>query len=291
MAIPKKLATALGKDIKRADAMLVTYESLHVEPDFNIRERDAEYHDELTRLAQFICDGGFTSLPPLEIRPRDDGGAWIVDGHRRHTAIAMAEAQGAVLRDTRGQLWVPVRMFEGNDLDRTLRLMTSNEGAKLRPVEVAVGYKRLLGFGLSQAEIGRRLGVSPTHVANILTLANAPESVQTLVRDGKVSTRAAVQAVREQGDGAADVLGKAVAGAGGKQVKSRPAAGVWRRTGDGGWPDPHTRVLVAKQNECEPFIAKYSADEGWVDDCGDVADLDNTDHWMDLPGLPTWASN
>lgn len=65
----------LSKEIKRAHAMQVRYEDLHVEPGFNLRtpldlldgeERQrAEADDEA--LFQHIMSGG--KIPPLEVRP------------------------------------------------------------------------------------------------------------------------------------------------------------------------------------------------------------------------------
>ena len=91
----------LSKEIKRAHAMQVRYEDLHVEPGFNLRtpielldgeEREqAEADDEA--LFQHIMAGG--KIPPLEVRPRPQAGVWIVDGHRRHAQIGRAIAAGA----------------------------------------------------------------------------------------------------------------------------------------------------------------------------------------------------
>src|SRR5690242_17079144 len=80
----------LAGEIKRADALKVRYDDLQVEPGFNLRlpidrlgEEDlaaAEADDE--SLFQHIMSGG--QLPALEVRPRPEGGVWIVDCHRRH---------------------------------------------------------------------------------------------------------------------------------------------------------------------------------------------------------------
>lgn len=186
-------------EVKRADAMKVQPCDLHEEAGFNLRQEGAELEASIEALKLYILDGGV--YPPLEVRPREEGGVWIVDGHRRSRAIKRAIESGAAIE------WVNVIAFTGNDADRTLRIMTSAEGRGLSPLETSMGYKKLAAFGWEPDQIAGKVGKTRQHVDQLLILANAPASVHKLVAAGKVSAAVAVDAVRKHGDDAGSVLG------------------------------------------------------------------------------------
>lgn len=225
--------------IKRADAIKVRIEDIHVEPGFNLRDLGAvddeglTFEQRLALLEDHIAQGGM--IPPLEVRPRDEGGVWIVDGHRRQMAINNLDQKGLYPRTPKKgepdvmELWVNVVMFVGNDADRLARVLTSQENQKLNPLERAEGYKRLAAFGWTPAQIAKKIGRSAEHVKSQLDLANSNTDVQTLVRERKVSASVAIQTVRKEGEKAGAVLGAAVAANGGK--KATPKA-VARAAGD-----------------------------------------------------------
>lgn len=197
----------LDKEIKRADAMKVRFQDLHEEPGFNLRIEDADFLASIEDLAAHIMAGG--QYPALEVRPRPEGGVWIVDGHRRKRAIAEAIASGAPLADKDGEVWVAIVAFEGNDADRTARIITSASSRGLSPIEVAMGYARLRGFGWDNTRVAQKVGKTPQHVAQLLMLADANSDVQRMVADGGVSAAVAVKLVREHGDEAGKVLADA----------------------------------------------------------------------------------
>lgn len=212
-------------EIKRADAMRVRLEDLHEEPGFNLRTEGEELEESIDALAEYLADGG--QIPPLEVRPRTGGGVWIVDGHRRTRAYRKLESEGRLVRDPSGEFWVPVTAFTGNDADRVARVITSQEGRKLEPLELAAGYKRLSAFGWAPDQIAKKVGKTRQHVDQMLLLADAPNMVHLLVADGAVSAAIAVEATRKHGDEAGDVLvaelDKAKA-----QGKDRVTAGTMR---------------------------------------------------------------
>lgn len=211
----------LAKEIKRADAMKVRYQDLHEEPGFNLRIEDADFQASIEALADHITQGG--QYPALEVRPRAEGGVFIVDGHRRKRAIGVAIERGAPLQDKDGDVWVSIVPFEGNDADRVARVITSAEGRALQPLEVARGYARLRAFGWDNTRIAQKIGKTPQHVAQLLTLADANSDVQNMVAAGGVSAAVAVQVVREHGDQA----GKVLAGAA-KNGKGKVTAGTMK---------------------------------------------------------------
>jgi len=206
--------------IKRADAMKVLYSDIHVVPDFNLRDTDAEYEAGVAALADYILSGG--TVPALEVVARQDGaGVDLVDGHRRHAAYGLAISRGAPIE------WISVVGFIGNELDRQARIFTSNESAKLRPLEAARGFLRFLKMGLDVAAIAAHTHKSRTLVEAYLILATAPVDVQQMVREGSVSAEVAIDAVRAHGDAAGDYLARKAAEAKAKG-KTRVTAGTIR---------------------------------------------------------------
>lgn len=198
-------------DVRRADAMRVRLEDLNEEPGFNLRIEGDALEASIELLAEFIANGG--QIPPLEVRPRADGGVWIVDGHRRRRAMLKLDQAGRLPRTPSKdnpeilEAWVPVIAFEGSDADRVARIISSQENEKLSPLELAEGYKRLRAFGWAPEQIAKKVGKTRQHVEQVLTVGNANTDVQNLVAAGHVSATTAAQVVREHGDGAGKVLG------------------------------------------------------------------------------------
>ncbi|SSW66646.1 hypothetical protein AVE30378_02185 [Achromobacter veterisilvae] len=230
----------LSKEIKRAHAMQVRYEDLHVEPDFNLRtpiellegeEREAAEEDDKA-LFEHIMAGG--KVPPLEVRPRPGVGVWIVDGHRRHEQIGRAIAAGAPLQDEDGIVWIDVVAFVGNDAERTARVISSAKGRHLRPLEIAFGYAKLAGFRWDNDRIARLDQVSPQWVAKMLTLAHANSDVHALVRSGAAKASTAIEAIAKHGEAAGTFLQA--------QLEKAKAAGKSRVTPS----SIHGRVLPRK---------------------------------------------
>lgn len=198
-------------EVRRADAMKVQLEDLHEEPGFNLRTEGEALEASINSLAEFVAAGG--QIPPLEVRPRAEGGVWLVDGHRRRRALLKLDAEGRLPRTPNKErpevleAWVPVIAFEGSDADRVARIITSQENEKLSPLELAEGYKRLRAFGWSVEQIAAKVGKTRQHVEQVLTVGNANTDVQNLVAAGHVSATTAAQVVREHGDSAGKLLG------------------------------------------------------------------------------------
>lgn len=198
-------------EVRRADAMKVQLEDLHEEPGFNLRTEGEALEASINSLAGFVAAGG--QIPPLEVRPRAEGGVWLVDGHRRRRALLKLDAEGRLPRTPNKErpevleAWVPVIAFEGSDADRVARIITSQENEKLSPLELAEGYKRLRAFGWSVEQIAAKVSKTRQHVEQVLTVGNANTDVQNLVAAGHVSATTAAQVVREHGDSAGKLLG------------------------------------------------------------------------------------
>ncbi|MDY4296796.1 MULTISPECIES: KorB domain-containing protein [unclassified Xanthomonas] len=197
---------------KRADALKFRIEDIHEEPGFNLRDEHAvdadgvSFEENIERLANHIRAGGI--LPPLEVRPRPEGGVYVVDGYQRRRAWLRAKDD---VCDAAGELWLSVVPFLGNDAERTARIITSQHNRKLTMLELGRGYARLAAFGWSPEEIATRVGKTRQHVDQVLILARANSDVQKLVREGVVAPTAAIETVRHHGEDAGGMLAAAVA--------------------------------------------------------------------------------
>lgn len=213
-------------EVKRADMMKIRIEDLHVEEGFNLRTPFEELEGEALEealaadeaLYQYIKNGG--QIPPLEVRPRAEGGSWIVEGHRRRRVLLRIDAESDILRDgkseeggdPRGNLWVKIEAFTGDDAERKLRILTSQDNLKLHAVEIAAGYKALSDLGWTNERIAEKRGMTPQHVAQYLLVAGADTYVKKVIRNNKISFTEAVKIVRKHGDGAAKFIADKLAG-------------------------------------------------------------------------------
>ncbi len=102
----------------------------------------------------------------------------IIAGERRWRA-----AQRAGLHD------VPVILVEAGDREALeLAIIENVQRADLNPLEEALGYERLISeFSYAQADLGRIIGKSRSHVANTLRLLKLPEAVKSHVLKGELS--------------------------------------------------------------------------------------------------------
>lgn len=206
-----------GGVISRTDnGMFIHLDDIHVKPGFNKR-----LDDERTRLAdddlfQFLMNGG--SVPPLEVMSRDEGGVWIVEGHRRHRCYERCREAGKPVNK------IHIVQFVGDDKERLDRILTSNNQLSLSELEQAAVVKELASaFNQSVSEIAALVNKSEPTVRNLLTLAGANHDVKEKVQAGEVSAGAAIDRVKEFGEKAGEVLeqDKAVAAAAGKKKVTR----------------------------------------------------------------------
>jgi ParB family chromosome partitioning protein len=153
-------------------------------------------------LLSFIVNGG--QVPALEVTARDDGGVYIVEGHRRHRAYSRAIAAGNPIE------WISIVPFKGNDVEATARILNSNSQLKLTTYEQSLVVKKLSAFNLSPVEIAKLVNMSRSKVDQLLAFTQANHEVQALVRDGDVALHVAVDKVKKHGESAAQELKKDV---------------------------------------------------------------------------------
>ncbi|MEN2977295.1 ParB/RepB/Spo0J family partition protein [Tistrella bauzanensis] len=142
------------------------------------RYQPRRHFDEeaLAQLAASLRERGV--VQPILVRPVDDGRFEIVAGERRWRA-----AQIARLHE------VPVIVRHMADHDALeIALVENIQRQDLTPLEEAEGYRRLMGeFSYTQEELGRVIGKSRAHVANMLRLLNLPDAVKEMLDDGRLT--------------------------------------------------------------------------------------------------------
>ena len=130
---------------------------------------------KLEELAQSIRNTGI--IQPLLVRP--SGGLFeLVAGERRWRAAQLAGLARipAIVRD------IP----DDNLLE--LALIENIQREELNPVEEANAYKRLIEtLGLTQDEVGRRVGRDRTFITNYLRVLKLPTDIQTLLEQDKLT--------------------------------------------------------------------------------------------------------
>ncbi len=131
--------------------------------------------DELKQLTDSVKSHGI--LQPLVVRHAGDH-YQLIAGERRLRA-----AQAAGLKE------VPVHVVEFNDQQVFEAALVENiQRSDLNPIEKAQGFKDYLDrFGLTQDQLGAKLGIDRTTVSNLLGLLNLPADVQDAVRLGQIS--------------------------------------------------------------------------------------------------------
>jgi ParB family chromosome partitioning protein len=119
-------------------------------------------------------------LQPLLVRrhPEIADAYEIVAGERRWRA-----AQAAQLHE------VPVIIRELGDRETLeIALVENIQRQDLNPLEEAEGYRRLLEeFAHTQEDLARVVGKSRSHIANSLRLLTLPDTVRTMVQDGRIT--------------------------------------------------------------------------------------------------------
>ena len=131
---------------------------------------------ELAELAESIKVHGV--IVPLAVRPRPEGGYYLIAGERRWRA-----AQRAGLHE------VPVVGQEVDHQAAFERALVENiQRSDLGPLEEAAAYQRLIDeFALTQDEVADRVGKNRSTVANAIRLLKLPPVVRQLVEEQRLS--------------------------------------------------------------------------------------------------------
>ena len=117
-------------------------------------------------------------ITPLVVRPRPEGGYFLIAGERRWRA-----AQRAGMHD------VPVVVQDVDQAAAFERALVENlQRADLGPLEEAAAYQRMIDeLGYTQDKVADRVGKDRSTVANALRLLKLPAPVRQMVDDERLS--------------------------------------------------------------------------------------------------------
>ena len=153
---------------------------IDADPDQPRRHFDA---DQLAELAESIAANGL--IVPILLRPVGERFV-IVHGERRFRACRSL-----------GWAFLPA---EGRDLDvetaRWMALVENIQRADLTPIEEAQAYAAALATGLTQQQLGKRIGKTQSYIAQKLRLLKMAPEVQEAVAAGTISEGIARQLLR-----------------------------------------------------------------------------------------------
>lgn len=195
-------------EAKSRDLWQVSPQSLRVIPNFNVRVKDESYTEHIRTLADSMKANGFYQDKPLAgfvARENDENVIYVYDGHCRLEAALLAIQEGAEI------IRIPVVVnADGMAMeDLTVALVRGNSGKPLSAFETAVVCKRLARFGWTTQEIAGRLQFSSQHVENLLLLVSAPVEIRQMVMENRISASTAIQALKDHGANALDILSQA----------------------------------------------------------------------------------
>lgn len=187
------------ENLKRSDLFKADPRIIVVDPGWNPREDfDPE---EMEVLRESIRENGV--LNPLHVRLVDEV-PHLVDGECRLRAVLELIEEGVPFQE------VPCLLVRHgtNDADRLLISLLANTGNRLSPIEEARAFRRLQNWGMTPAQIARRMGVTDQTVYNRLKLLEAAPAVQQMIQRKELTVTDAMRAVRS-GDGSVEAQTKA----------------------------------------------------------------------------------
>jgi ParB-like chromosome segregation protein Spo0J len=242
-----------------ADVYMVSLDAIRVRPEFNeAREADPEYPTAVREIADSIKANGFFRHKPIKVAAAADGFLYVSDGHTRWDAVLLANSEGAdieavpVINEVRGT----------TEEDRIFGLILDNSGRRLTLLGEAMVIKRLIGRGIDEKEIARRLTRNVASIRKALTLVAAPKPIKEMVTSGAVSATSAVKVMKEQGVNAVAHLqaAKEAATAAGKTKvtpKTLKAVGGQKETAESkdadllNWLEAQNNVVISKMHTTE----------------------------------------
>lgn len=176
---------------RRSDLYFLTHATIQVEPGWNSRTT----FTGIAELAEDIAANGL--IQPLRIR-NEDGAIYLIDGERRHRAIAHGITTGILPTD----FPIPVTIEKSENLsDRLFSQLSANTGVPFTLIEKARLYSRLRTEGIAVSDMAKRSQSSKQSIYQALTIIDqASPHLITLIDEGKISATFALDIITQHSD-------------------------------------------------------------------------------------------
>ncbi|MEO7397280.1 MAG: ParB/RepB/Spo0J family partition protein [Ilumatobacteraceae bacterium] len=162
-------------------------ETLSVEKIAPAKDNPRAQVGDVSELAASIIAVGI--LEPLIVTPDGSGGYTIVCGARRFEAAKVA-----------GLADVPAIVRELDDAARAEIMLIENlQREDLKPTEEARAYARLLELGISQRDLGGRIGRSQSHISKRLALVELTPKAVAALDSGRITLEDAQELTKLKG--------------------------------------------------------------------------------------------
>ena len=207
------------KLVKNADGLVkVPFDKITVREGFN---RRTDFY-EIEELAASIEQIGLKV--PLTVDVLKDGLVVLTDGERRYRAIKMIREQHNNDIPEYDSVLCMINDRDISELDRLCVMMSTQSAKAFHPLDEAEAFQQMkTGYmgtpGLSITEIAARVGRSVPYVEQRLLLAEMSSEEKKLIRDGKMTSTAAVELMRREENPEARVEKVKEANAKGKKLK------------------------------------------------------------------------
>lgn len=173
----RTLASGLGAPSAVAESKLGIMEVPIASIETNPRQPRKQFdHGMMDDLIASVKAHGI--LQPVLVTRKPDGKFQLIAGERRLRAATLA-----------GLLQIPVVMRDSTEQERLeLALIENIQRQDLNPLEEAYAYEELnQQFGLTQEEIGKKVGKSRSQISNTVRLLQLPEPMRQALMDGRLS--------------------------------------------------------------------------------------------------------
>jgi ParB family chromosome partitioning protein len=176
---PRQTEASQPQEIAEASVNGLAYREISVDAIVANPHQPRQHFDHaaLEDLVSSIQERGV--IEPLIVTDLGNGTYELIAGERRLRASRIAGLQS-----------VPCIIRSASDREKLeLAIIENVQRHDLNPIEEAVAYKRLMDeFGLTQDEVGEKVGKSRPQVANIVRLLQLPEEIRQALMDRKINS-------------------------------------------------------------------------------------------------------
>ncbi|MEX2478679.1 MAG: ParB/RepB/Spo0J family partition protein [Gracilimonas sp.] len=183
-------------------------------------------------------------IQPITVRYIGEKRFELISGERRLRAAKLA-----------GLKEIPAFIREADDeQSMAFALIENIQREELNPLEVALGYKRLLEeFDYTQAEVAERVGKNRTTVTNMLRLLNLPDFIQSALKSNQISMGHARALITiEDEEVQKKILNKVI-------DKGLSVRQIEEAVRDVSKPSASKKKSESKKEELDPFYKEISA--------------------------------